>query len=125
MVRHTKALAQTRQDGEDASSSDSATDGGRDDRGSDDVLTHDEPEHSHEVATKLPLWDLSFHLAALDKRAEAPGRRERGLQRIVLAACKPGAPRAAPRVKKVSYPSLFKASASLEVSAYSARPLCI
>ena len=59
--------------------------------------------------SKLHLWDLSFHLAALDKRAEALGRRGRGLQRIVLAACKPGAPApsarpASPSVKKFSYP---------------------
>ena len=62
VAQHTKALARTRQDGEDTSSSDSATDasGGSDDGGSDDVLTHDEPENSHrpcEVATKLPFWD--------------------------------------------------------------------
>ena len=58
VAQHTKALARTRQDGEDTSSSDSATDasGGSDDGGSDDVLTHNEPEHSHrlcEVATKV------------------------------------------------------------------------
>ena len=108
MSRHTKALALRRQDEEDSSSSDS---GSASEGGSDDDLTCDEPEHSHrpcEMAVKLPLWDLSFHLAALNKRAEALGRRGSGLQRMVLAACKPGAPaqsaKAVPAsMKKFSY----------------------
>jgi hypothetical protein len=60
------------------------------------------------VCIKLPLWDMSFDLKALHKTAEANGKRGRGLQRIVLAACKPGAAtpsaRAAPSsTKRFSY----------------------
>ena len=54
------------------------------------------------MAVKLPLWDLSFDLKALHKEAEAVGNRGRGCQRLVLAACKPGAPPAPSASKTVA-----------------------
>ena len=107
--RHTKALARRRQeDEEDPCSSDSAAES-IDGEDVDDDLTFDErSSRPCEVCIKLPLWDMSFDLKALHKTAEANGKRGRGLQRIVLAACKPGAAtpsaRAAPSsTKRFSY----------------------
>jgi len=110
--RHTKVLARRRQEEEEdsslCSSSDSAAES-IDGEDVDDDLTFDErSSRPCEVCIKLPLWDMSFDLKALHKTAEANGKRGRGLQRIVLAACKPGAAnpsaRAAPSsTKRFSY----------------------
>jgi hypothetical protein len=99
--RHTKVLARRSQEEEDScSSSDSAAESV-----DDDDLTFDErASRPCEICVKQPLWDMSFDLKALHKVAEALGKRGRGRQRIVLAACKPGAAppsaRAAPSSSK-------------------------
>jgi hypothetical protein len=107
VARHTKVLARrgTEEGGSSTcSSSDSAADS-TDGESVDDDLTFDErTSRPCEVCVKLPLWDMSFDLKALHKVAEANGKRGRGLQRIVLAACKAGAAapsaRATPANKK-------------------------
>ena len=86
------AKRQARTDGADSSSASSSDAGGSDD---DDDLTFDQrSSRPCELAAKLPLWDMTFHLKSLHKMVESSGRRGRGRQRLVSAACKAGAPSA-------------------------------
>jgi hypothetical protein len=68
----------------------------------DDLTFDDKASRPCELAVKLPLWDMSFDMSALHKTPEALGARGRGLQRLVLAACKPGA--APPKEGRFTYP---------------------
>ena len=70
--------------------------------GDDDLAFDQRASRPCELAVKLPLWDLSFDLKALHKEAEAVGNRGRGRQRLVLAACKSGAPPAPSASKAVA-----------------------
>lgn len=96
--RHAKFLARRRsgEDDSDSSSSDSV------ESGDDDFAFDQRASRPCELAVKLPLWDLTFDLKALHKEAEAVGNRARGRQRLVLAACKPGAPPASNASKSVA-----------------------
>ena len=60
----------------------------------DDLAFDRSASRACELAVKLSLWDLSFDLKAHHnpEEAEAVGNRGRGRQRLVLAACKSGAP---------------------------------
>ena len=90
--RNTKRLARQsgKTEGDDSSSDNSSEAGGSDD---DDDLSFDQrSSRPCELAAKQPLWDMTFHLKSLHKNVEAMGRRGRGRQRLVSAACKAGAP---------------------------------
>jgi hypothetical protein len=82
---------QARTDAGPGHSSDSSSDaGGSDDE--DDLCFDQRASRPCELAAKLPLWDMTFHSKSLHKNAESTGRRGRGRQRLLIAACKAGAP---------------------------------
>lgn len=108
--RNTKRLARQSQktEGDDSSSDNSSDAGGSDD---DDLSFDQRSSRPCELAAKLPLWDMIFHLKSLHKNVEAMGRRGRGRQRLVSAACKAGAPaQSARRVRPDSTRFTYNAS---------------
>ena len=84
VFRRNKHLAR-RSKGENGSSL------GSDDDSDDELAFDDKGSSPCELAVKLPLWDMLFDMSALHKQSEALGARGKGLQRLFLAACKPGA----------------------------------
>ena len=74
---------------ESDSGSNSAND---DDDEDDDVLTDPHTSRPCEMAARMPLWDMTADVQALHREPFSLGVKGRGLQRLVLAACKAGAP---------------------------------
>jgi len=76
------------QDGESESGSSSDDNDSEDD----DVLTDTISSRPCEMAIRMPLWDMTYHVKDLRREPFSMGSRGRGRQRIVLAACQAGAP---------------------------------
>jgi len=85
--RHTKFLSR-------GNESDSGTSSEGDD-GDDDILTDPHTSRPCEMAARMPLWDMTFDVKALRREPFSFGKKGKGLQRIITAACKAGAPQAA------------------------------
>ena len=58
----------------------------------DDILTDEITSRPCEMAVRMPLWDMIFQSKDLRREPLSLGPKGRGLQRIILAACKAGAP---------------------------------
>ena len=58
----------------------------------DDILTDEITSRPCEMAVRMPLWDMTFQVKDLRREPFSLGTKGRGRQRIVLAACKAGAP---------------------------------
>ena len=58
----------------------------------DDILTDPHTSRPCEMAARMPLWEMTGDVKALRREPFSLGANGKGLQRIVLAACKPGAP---------------------------------
>ena len=78
----------SREDESDSGSSSDAADFEEDD----DLLTDTTSSRPCEMAIRMPLWDMTYHVKDLRREPFSHGPKGRGLQRIVLAACKAGAP---------------------------------
>jgi len=88
VFRHAKFLAEEERDSDSSSSQGSSSD----ESDHEELVFDQRASRPCELAVKQPLWDMTFDLKSLRMEAEAVGNRRRGRQRIVLAACKPGAP---------------------------------
>ena len=84
--RHRKFLSRGNE-----SDSGSSSDNDDDDE-DDDVLTDPHTSRPCEMAARMPLWDMTGDVKALRREPFSLGAKGRGLQRLVLAACKAGAP---------------------------------
>ena len=84
--RHRKFLSRGNE-----SDSGSSSDNDDDDE-DDDVLTDLHTSRPCEMAARMPLWDMTEDVKALRREPFSLGVKGRGLQRLVIAACKAGAP---------------------------------
>jgi hypothetical protein len=58
----------------------------------DDILTDPHTSRPCEMAARMPLWEMTYDVKALRREIFTLGPKGRGLQRLVSAACRPGAP---------------------------------
>ena len=83
--RHAKFLSRGKE-----SDSESSSQGDDDD--DDDICTDPLTSRPCEMAARLPLLEMTYDIKALRREPLSLGLKGSGRQRIVLAACKPGAP---------------------------------
>ena len=88
--RHSKYLSRIEEgDGE----SDLDSESGSADQSDDDLFLDEHTSRPCEIAAKMPLWSMVTNpQAALHREPFCLGKMQQGLQRLVLAACKAGAP---------------------------------
>ena len=72
--------------------SDSGSSSDDDNDADDDILSDPHTSRPCEMAAKMPLWEMTSDVQALRRELLTLGPRRQGLQRIVLAACRAGAP---------------------------------
>ena len=92
--RHRKFQSRGKESDDSGSSSDDFDD---DD---DDILTDQLTSRPCEMAAKMPLWDMTSDVKSLRREPFSFGSKGKGRQRIILAACKAGAPPARPQANK-------------------------
>jgi len=92
--RHRKFQSRGKESDDSGSSSDDFDD---DD---DDILTDQLTSRPCEMAAKMPLWDMTSDVKSLRREPFSFGSKGKGRQRIILAACKAGAPPARPQANQ-------------------------
>ena len=124
--RHARFMSRDKE----SDNSDSGSSSQSDDDDDDDDICGTDPFTSRpcEMAARMPLWERTYDIKALRREPLSLGKRGQGRQRIVIAACKPGAPAPSNRGKvsgtkflynhAMEFPNLKYLSAQLGHFAY-------
>jgi hypothetical protein len=99
--RHARFLSRDKE-------SDSGSSSYSDDDDTDDICIDPLTSRPCEMAARLPLLERTYEVKALRREPLSLGTKRMGLQRIVIAACKPGAPAPSQRGKASGTKFLYK-----------------
>ena len=84
IARNSRFLSRENESDSGSSSNSSA------DEEDDDMLTDEITSRPCEMAIRMPLWDMTYHLEDLRRETFSMGTKGMGRQRLLLSTCKPG-----------------------------------